>query len=177
MEVEPLLFQRIDDNSLLAFRKDNQGRISYLFMGISTFEKLHWYEASPFHFAVLGFCVLVFLGNCIILLGLEMVNISQIPDILSLAIASLNLIFIIGFVLASSHPNGLTYGVPKIITILLTIPIITAALTLGLIMFTILSWNNQDWSLWQRLDYSLISIASITFTFWLRYWNLWGFKF
>ncbi|MEA5515387.1 serine hydrolase domain-containing protein [Nodularia sp. UHCC 0506] len=176
VEVEPLLFQRIDDDSLLAFRKDNQGRITYLFMGISTFEKLRWYETSPFHFAVLGFCVLVFLGSCIISLGWGMFNISQIPDILALAIASLNLIFIIGFVLASSHPNGLTYGVPKIITILLTIPIITAALTLGLIMFTILSWNNQDLSLWQRLDYSLISLASITFTFWLRYWNLWGFK-
>ncbi|MFM6007502.1 MAG: serine hydrolase domain-containing protein [Sphaerospermopsis kisseleviana] len=177
VEVEPLLFQRIDDDRLLAFRKDNQGRISYLFMAISTFEKLRWYESSPFHFVILAFCVLIFLGSCIIFLGLGMVNISQAPDLLSLAIASLNLIFIISFVLASSHPNGLTYGVPTIIIILLTIPIITAALTLGLIMFMLLGWNSQNWTLWQRLDYSLMSIASITFTFWLRYWNLLGFKF
>lgn len=175
VEIAPRLFQCLSDESYLAFGEDRQGKITYLFQEISTFEKLAWYETRPLHLAIFGFCILTFLATCI--LNLNIVNIQTIPQILSLAIAFGNLVFVIGFILASANPNGLTYGIPKILLIVLCVPILTTVMTVGLIILLLLTANNAGWNFWQWLYYSLVTVAGISFTLWLRYWNLLGFKF
>jgi CubicO group peptidase (beta-lactamase class C family) len=177
IEVEPLLFNRIDDDISLAFGEDNRGRITYLFMEINTFEKLPWYETRPFHLVVLGFCVLIFLVSCIVALRFGISNISKIPELLAFALAPLNLIFLIGFILVSSSPYGLAYGVPLLIIVLLCLPLLTTVMTVSLIIFMLLALKNGDWNLCQRLYYSLMTLASVVFILWLRYWNLLGFRF
>lgn len=176
IETEPLLFQQIDDDKYLAFGENHQKCITHLFMDVNTFEKLSFYETRPFHLVVLGFCVLIFLVSCIIPLCFGISHFFQIPEVLAFAIASLNLIFLLGFILASSHPYGLTYGVPVLVIILLCLPLLTTVLTVGLMIFTLLAWKNGDW-IGQRLYYSLMTLTSVAFILWLRYWNLLGFRF
>ena len=73
VEVEPLLFQRVDGEGYMAFRQDENGRITHLFYlagaewaGLGKFEKLLWYETVTFHLSLLGFLVLVFLSAGVI---------------------------------------------------------------------------------------------------------------
>lgn len=55
-------------------------------------------------------------------------------------------------------------------------PPVTTGLTLGLIVFTVLAWKNQYWSLVGRVHYSLLTTAAIGFISFLTYWNLLGFQ-
>jgi hypothetical protein len=48
---------------------------------------------------------------------------------------------------------------------------------IGLVIFTIMVWKNQSWSLAGKLYYSLITISCISFMLFLNYWNLLGFRY
>lgn len=110
-------------------------------------------------------------------LGFGIAHLSTIPELLACAIAPLNLIFIIGFVFASSYPYRLTYGVPTFLILLFCLPLLTTVMTIGLLIFTLIAVNTGDWTLWQCWYYAFMNLASIAFILWLRHWNLLGFRF
>jgi hypothetical protein len=91
----------------------------------------------------------------------------------------LNLIFLIGLPLVAWQIGvwQLLYGVPVVMIALLCIPPMTTGMSLGLPTFTVLAWKNKNWSLVERVYYSLIAIASLAFIQFLVYWNLLGFHF
>jgi CubicO group peptidase (beta-lactamase class C family) len=61
LQIQPGLFQSIDDRYVCAFRRDDSGRITHLFTnGNTAFEKISWYETTTFQRSVLGVCLLVF---------------------------------------------------------------------------------------------------------------------
>lgn len=97
---------------------------------------------------------------------------------LAVLVCSLNLVFLIGMGLAifGSDYWQLFFGLPKIAIALLVLPPIATGLTLGLVIFTVLAWQNKYYSLIGRLHYSLITIAAVGFIFFLNYWNLLGFR-
>ena len=196
VEVEPLLFQRVDGEGYMAFRQDENGRITHLFYlagtewaGLGKFERLRWYETFSFQLSLLGFSALVFLSACVVwpVGGLirrlrkrpsQAARLARPARLLAGLISALNLVFLIGLALAlASDPLGIRYGVPPIVIVLLCIPLLTTALTIGLPILTALVWKNRCGSVAWRLYYSLVTVAALAFIWFLNYWNLLGFRF
>ncbi|MBM7118818.1 serine hydrolase domain-containing protein [Archangium primigenium] len=66
VEIEPLLFRPTDDpqsSERIAFRADNGGRITHLFLGArpqEAYERAPWYDAAPLTLALLAGCAGLF---------------------------------------------------------------------------------------------------------------------
>jgi hypothetical protein len=191
--VEPLLFQRTEDEAFTAFGEDKSGRIRFAFNPlwpiIGAYEHIRWYETIWVQLGLVGFCALVFLTACFMwpirplirrLRGKRQVS-RRLSGAWFLAglIGTLNLVFLIGFPLSLWLIGAwkLVYGVPAVVVALLCIPILTTVLTLGLPIFTVLAWKNKYWSVIGRSHYSLITLAALVFIPFLAYWNLVGFQF
>ena len=71
--------------------------------------------------------------------------------------------------------NDLAYGVPVVLLIVLTMPIIAALFTIGALGFTALAWHRRYWSLPGRIHYTIVTIALLSFLWSLNYWNLLGY--
>lgn len=193
VEIEPLLFRRVDDGDYIAFREDENGRMTHMFVGrglyARVYEKLAWYETTVFHLRLIVIFALVFLSASIAwLMGylirrwrkqpLQATRSSQAAGLLAGVISIMNLFFLIGLVwILPGQVSQIWYGVPPEITALLLIPHLTTILTVGLLLVTGLAWNNRDWSLREQLYYSLVSLAALLFIPFLLYWNLLGFKY
>jgi len=193
VEVEPLFFRTLYSNTSMTFRQDKQGRITYMFLGDSVFgalEKLAWYETKDFQVKLVVFCTLVFLSACVVgSIGWlrsrtrkqlsKSSKITRLAQFLAVLVSALNLIFLIGIALVVLNTDfwEFFFGVPPAAFALLLIPPLTTGLTLGLLVFTVLAWKNQYWSVIKRLQYSLITLAALGFVSFLNYWNLLGFQF
>jgi hypothetical protein len=191
VEVAPLLFRSPDSNIHMGFRQDHQGRITAMSLSnyvFSTYEKLPWYESTGFQLALAGFYVLTFLSGCWIwainpLIARKRKQSFPVPRITRLAqflvglISALNLLFLIGMLLAVFQINFWEFflGMPPIIIALLYLPIVSTGLTTGLPIVALLAWRDKRWSVVGRLHYLLIALAASVFILCLNYWNLLGF--
>ncbi len=199
--VEPLLFQRVDDEAFTAFGEDRSGRIAFAFNPIwpiiGAYERIPWYETIWVQIGIAGFCAVVFLSACIIwpirpfirrLRGKRSQVERRLHRAWSLAglVGTLNLVFLVGFFLSLWLIGWkLVYGVPTVVVTLLFIPLIATVLTVGLPIFALLAWKDNYWSIIKRSSvgaaslthYSLITLAALAFIPFLVYWNLLRFHF
>jgi hypothetical protein len=65
------------------------------------------------------------------------------------------------------------YGLPGWAHVLFVLPVVIAALSVGLLVFAILAWMRRFWSLPGRIHFSLVALSGLAFVVWLVYWNLW----
>src|SRR5262249_11023015 len=90
-------------------------------------------------------------------------------------LCALNMLFLIGLGLIVSNPLNLAYGVSPTLTALFVLALVIAALTVGVIISTILAWWERFWSAGRRVHYTLVALAALLFAWELLYWNLLGF--
>ena len=88
----------------------------------------------------------------------------------------LNLLFLIGLVLIVSNPLNLAFGVPPMLTTLFALALVSAVLTVSVVISTILAWWGRFWSAGRRVHYTLVALAALAFAWELLYWNLLGFR-
>jgi len=190
VEVEPLLFQNIDSDGYVAFREDKRGRITHMLMSFlvpMAFEKVSWYETDTFQIGLIGFFMLAFLLVLAWPMGYLIRRLRKRPAkpsrpallarLLAGLVSALNLIFVVGFVVRLGQVfSGVSYETPAYFVALLVIPLLTAILTVGLVVFTVLAWRDDYWSVLGRLHYSLVTLAALVFTWFVNYWNLLGFR-
>ncbi|MFX0196016.1 MAG: serine hydrolase domain-containing protein, partial [Candidatus Hodarchaeota archaeon] len=189
VEVEPLLFRRVNDHPYIAFREGNNNRITHMFIERWAYEKLPWYETKFFQRHLMGILALVFLSALIIWpVGYFIHRLRRHPSrtkrspwvvqILAGLTSALNLVFMTGLALALPRdPLEIWCGVPSVVIALLAIPLLTTPLTGGLSIFTVLAWEKKYWGVLGRVHYSLITLAALSFIPVLLYWNWLGFKF
>lgn len=190
VEVEPLVFRHVDGQDTLTFRADSQDHITHMFVGnfpMSAFAKLAWYETLPVQGGLVAVYGLLFLSVLLVwplgmLLARRRRSAGSASPVaprraswLLLVVSALNVLFVIGYSIwwLAFYPKP--YEVPLVIGALLVLPLLATALTLGLLVFTVLAWRNRYWSVAARLHYSLVTVAALGFTEWLSYWNLLGF--
>jgi CubicO group peptidase (beta-lactamase class C family) len=189
VEVEPLYFRQVDADFSIAFREDGQGRITHLFTDLApmyTFEKLAWYETSAFNMALIAACLLIFLSM------LATASIGAIRSRLRgepkpepagaraarrilLGISALNVLFV-GGALLWNNPKPM-FGVSTPFQIVLGLGVLSAAMTIGVLAYTVLAWKNSYWSSAGRAYYTLVTVAAVAFVWFLNYWNLLGWRF
>lgn len=186
-EIEPLVLQIKDypDEYIIA-QENDPGKITTLIGGFGMWKKLAWYEKNIFHWSLIGLFVLVFLSGLIVsVFSLTRFTVNfeyQLPQLLAGVTCGLNLVFVLGMLLLeplskNNHSLQLVYGIPKIVALLLCIPLLTSLLALGLPIFAILPGMSHQWSLIAQLHYALVSLCALGLIPFLNYWNLLGFRY
>jgi CubicO group peptidase (beta-lactamase class C family) len=191
VEVEPLYFRQVDGQFGMVFREDDQGRITHMdtdLMPQYTGVKLNWYETPGFNLPLLLVCVLVFLSMIPVAvirfirnrrLGGDRKPASRGARVaywIIVGICVLNLLFVVGMVPASSPPTELL-GAQLIVKIVLGLGVLSAVLTVGALIYSVLAWKRGYWSIATRVHYTLVTVAALAFVWFLNYWNLLGWRF
>ncbi len=189
VEEEPLHFRRADGQFGMVFREDDQGRITHMFTDLTpqfAFEKLNWYETPGFNMALLLGSALIFLSMIPVVLIRFMrdrrLSSNQKPaprgarvaHWIILGICVLNLLFVIGSALWG-YPVIL-FGHTTIYRIVLGVGVLSAVLTVGPLVYTVLAWKNSYWGIAARVHYTLVTVAAVAFVWFLNYWNLLGWR-
>jgi len=184
IQVEPFLFQYEGGEDRLSFRKNENGQVSFMFTDIDSWERLSWYESAIFQLGLAAFCLIVFLSALISWPAVYLYRrLFRAPDAAKNPfpwarpaagiLAMLNIIFVAGIVyLISTNPYELLYGIPGSFRVLLTLPLITAALSIILVFFTVNLWRSHYWTLAGRIYYTLVTLSALAFIPFLIYWNL-----
>jgi hypothetical protein len=66
--------------------------------------------------------------------------------------------------------------VPPLLTAIFILALVSAGLSVGVVVFAILAWWGHFWSVGRRVHYSLVALAALALTWQLVYWNLLGFR-
>ena len=190
VEVEPLVFREVGGQDTVVFRENSKGRITHAFFSqIPTLAgvKLAWYKTPGFHYGLLAICMILFLSTlgwpASALSKLVCRHKKEIPGapglvrVIAGGMSVLYIIFLIGIFSAVSDPLEFMFGVPSALKVLLTLPILSALLTIGALFFVYVGWKNKYWTVCGRVHYTLVVLASLFFLCFLAYWNLLGFHF
>ena len=185
-EIEPLLLQVKDRDDCVVAKESDDGKITDLLIGSGVVKKLAWYETNTFHWMLIWLFILVFLSGFVVsifaLTRFPGNSWHQLAQLLAGVICGLNLVCAFGMLILepltkNNYRFKLVYGVPKIITFLLSILLFTSVLALGLPIFAVLAWINNEWSLMEQLHYSLVALTALGLIPFLNYWNLLGFRY
>ena len=190
VEVEPLYFRQVDGPFGVVFREDDQGRITYMFTDVSPqedYEKLNWYETASFNMPLLLGCLLIFLSMIpvAVVRGIRNRRISRdqnpalrIANWTIVGISVLNLLFVVGVARMFFFNLGFPmFGVSLIDKLSLGLGVLSALLTVGALIYTVLAWKKGYWGIIARIYYTLVTIAAIAFVWFLNQWNLLGWRF
>jgi hypothetical protein len=175
----------------MIFREDNQGRITSMSTDLIpqfAFEKLDWYETPGFNMRLLLVCVLIFLSMLPVALIRFIRNRrlsgernpasrgARVAHSIIMGICVLNLLVLIGHVLWLNTPNMVS-GTPLTTKIVLGLSVLSALLSAGALVYTVLAWMDRYWGIAFRLYYTLVTVAAVAFVWFLNYWNLLGWRY
>jgi hypothetical protein len=191
VEVEPLYFRQVDGPFHILFREDGKGRITQMYTDLMpqyTNVKLNWFETPGFNVALLLGCLLLFLSMIPVVLVRAIRNRRLSADQkrgtrgsrragwVILGICILDVLFVVGTALWGNPPTELG-SLTLIAKIVLALGVVSAVLTCGAVVYTVLAWKDSYWGIAARLYYTLVTLAAVAFVWFLNYWNLLGWRF
>jgi CubicO group peptidase (beta-lactamase class C family) len=184
VEESPLYFRQLNGPMHIAFREDDQGRIAYLFTDFIPqfdFEKAQWYETVNFNMPLLLASLLLSFSVLPVAMIRAIRNRHQttprwvrVATSLIVGISILNLLFVAGNVIWGEQ---LVFGVSLAYKVTLGLGVLSAVLTVGALVYTVLAWKNGYWSTVFRAYYTLVTIAAVAFIWFLNFWNLLGWRY
>jgi hypothetical protein len=151
---------------------------------------LAWYETPGFDMMLALVCVLIFLSTLPVALVRAIRNrrsggdrnpssrSARVADSILFGISLLNVLFVVGIALwfRPMHPSEL-HDIPQIVEIVMGLGLLSAALTVGALVYTVLAWKNGYWGIAFRVYYTLVTIAAVAFVWFLNYWNWLGWRY
>jgi CubicO group peptidase (beta-lactamase class C family) len=183
-EVAPGVFREVDGDRTIAFVENGAGQVVGMVgqFAFIPFYKLRWYEGSPFQFTLLGLSVLLFLIALVSALRNWRSDRTGPPPArwarrnLGL-LGALNLAFVIAFVsIFAAGLDDLIFALPKGLYAVLTLPLITLALTVLAAFLAVRVWRESYWTRGARVLHSAGVAAALAFVWFLNYWNLLGYR-
>lgn len=194
IQIEPLLFQSIDDDYYCAFREDENGEITYLFTnGTNAFEKVEWYHTVPFQQKFFIACFIILFAATTGIGGRFLIRKikKQKPDASTLEkrvrtfawITSFTLLFyllafgiMVLFIPQKEIMIGFGNGFPGIISIIQVIPFLGIVSMLFYLFYLMKSWFQSDIGISAKIVYSIVLLAGIGYLWFLNYWNMVGWR-
>jgi hypothetical protein len=190
---DPLVFSQIEGRDTLIFQEGGEGQIAGFAVASHPFQeylKLGWFEAPTFSLLSLLICLLALLANALFWplrflvhrVRHERAARDRVSRSVRLALwlgwgaSALGLVFTIAFMITSVGPH-IAHALPRATAGLLVIPIVMSVLSAAMILLGVLVWVRRDWSLSGRVYYTLLTVASVAFIWWLNSWNLLGWRF
>lgn len=179
-------------NDTLVFGEDAQGQVTYMFINNSpehVFEKVPWSEKVWFTLSLIVTCFTLFVSMLVFLpirflrdrrKGREKIvsfRWARWGRLLSGIFSLLNLLFFVGLLVGLSNTTPFAFGVPLFFVAVLSLGLVASVLGVVSVFFVVLAWKQHYWSLTGRLHYTLVTIGSLVFIWFLNNWNLLGFRF
>lgn len=186
VEEEPLYFRQMDGSFHFIFREDDQGRIAYLFTDYTpmmAFEKVKWYETPRFNIPLLLISLLILLSVLPVAFirairnrhaSSDQHSAPRVAYWLIAGISVLNLLFVIGNVVWGGQ---IVFGIPFAYKVVLGLGVVSAALTVGALVYAVLAWKDRYWGIGFRIYYTLVTVAAVAFVWFLNFWNLLGWRY
>ena len=189
--VDRLVFREEHTSEVIAFRENQNGEITHLFMGnFPTFalDKVGGARSADVHRSIF---LVVALMTVLMLFywpltsrarkGYELSGTLLPLPAGAKVVAWLNYfllaVFYSGVMISVGDPFSIIYGVPTSLKVLLIIPFIVILLTLIMYMQLYRIWNQRRYPAWSRLFYVLITMVSTVALWQLYYWNYIGFNY
>jgi hypothetical protein len=189
VEVGPDFFREARGPDTLLFRRDARGRVSKAVFGevpIYTYERLKWWERPAFNQALLVVCAGLF-GSSLLLPAVAPVlgrlrrrpvvhkGLGRAARWVAAGMAVVDLGFLAGLFAVFGDPVVLSGDLSRL-RVLLVLPLLGTALTVGVVILAVAAWREQLWSLPARLHYTAVAFAGVAFARFLAAWNLLGFR-
>lgn len=184
------LFRDVEGSGRLTFRVDETGRATHVFLDswpMMALERLAWYESPTLHQILLGVSVLLFLSALVFPLIRYLLErrFVELPPLygrergarwLAILVALLHLggLVALGTVFGE---EDLFSGELGGLGLVLALPVLGSALTLGLVWLTITAWRTRMWGRWARVHYTVFTLGALVFTWVLNHWNLLGWNY
>ena len=184
VEVAPGVVREEDGDRTIAFVEDGKGEVVGMVgqLAFIPFSKLHWYDASPFHFGLLGFSFLLFVFAVVSALrhwktdkaGPKPARWAR----LNLGVlGALNLVFVVAFAaIIAAGTDELIFAVPKGLYAVLTLPLVGLLLNALAVYLVVRVWREGYWTRASRFFHTAGVVAAIAFVWFLNYWNLLGYR-
>ncbi|MFX1254426.1 MAG: serine hydrolase domain-containing protein [Promethearchaeota archaeon] len=173
---------------------------------IMAFEKLGWFEEPFFHMGMLIFCFILFLAALLlepITFAVRKLrkkssspdSVSHSPDTenpvlhwliehgrsitswLSASTSGLFVLFGVLFLYLVTQITAFVYGVPLVVYLIFSLPLLAALLTGLMTFFVGIAWKEHYWDWYKRTFHTLVLVACFAFLLELNYWHLLGFNF
>ncbi len=189
VEIGPLEFLNLEDQGRVIFQENQSGQITYLLidnMPEFIFIKLPWYASPSLHLPLLITCLGLFVAAMIVwpislrvqrrknkAYGESYLLLPRVAHWTGITVAILNVVFIFGIVALFMNIMANPTDIPDVLPIVMAIPVLTALLTLGMLIFSVLAWKNGYWKFGGRLLYTLVTLSGLVFTWIVNYWHLW----
>lgn len=185
--VGPLLYREEMGDELVAFEEDENGRVTHAFIGAApmvALERMPWYAVPVLHQILLGLSLVVFVGTIIAAVSRFLRRRFGQPRpedqlggrAFTIAIASLNVAFVIALVILSTDFWALVSGPDTKLRAALLLPVLAGLLTIGAIAMAVRHWRSGAGTRGARLRYSAVIAFSIVFLWSLNTWNLLGWR-
>jgi hypothetical protein len=167
----------------VVFHTDADGS-TWLFEGNAPafgYIRLPWYASPAVQAALLGACALVFLvaviaGSLRALRRRPPAPAAAWPVRLARPVAgvlgAVNLVFLAGLALLLGQGQQLLYGIPPWAGAILGLPLVSAALSVPVVLLAALAWRAGDGPCPDRRQVTLLAAAAVVFLGLLRYWRL-----
>jgi pimeloyl-ACP methyl ester carboxylesterase len=141
----------------------------------------------PFHLGVLGFCLLFFLAEVLLLPGNlirllrhraeQTARMAWLARGLAVVTAVANLVFVVSLVLTVSKVLSvnwliLAFGMPAKAAFLFIFPLFAAVSSMGALVISFWIWRKRVWTALARVHYSMVVVAGLVFIWFLGYWGL-----
>lgn len=190
VEVSSRVFQQVGKtNMLVFFQAHPEGTIMFLGEALASYQKVAWYDTRTFQYALLLVCALLFL-SALLLWPLQLRSArrqrrthppqtgSRLARWLAGIVCLVNLI-ILGTLLVlilTEQVTDIQYGVPPWLVAIFILALVSALLTIGVLLCTLLAWGKHWWGTTSRIHYTLVALAALAFVIELAYWNLLSFR-
>jgi hypothetical protein len=191
IEVEPLVFRELKKDNHLVFGEDENGRIthaSYDPYSLTTLIKSRWFETPDFNLPLIGVGSILFLSFLIVIpvtffIQRKRANPTPSPHLerparwIAGIVSLLNLLILVSAFASNFNIYGLYVGELPLWTVVSPLTIVSALLTIAMVVFTALAWVQRFWGLIERIHYTLVTLATVSFVWFMSFWNLLGKSF
>lgn len=184
VEIEPLLFRRVDKERYMAFQENEKGEIISLTSGSGyhgSFVKIPWFESNTIQLSLLVFYITVFLATIIISI-IKFVkgyrDKLQISGLISLLFITgiIGTLYALFFKRIAGFPT-FAFGVSLLAKIMLTVLLLASFKSIIFLIIFIKCWVSSKMTLVEKVFYLIVMVSFMGIIFWLDYWNLLGYKY
>ncbi len=185
------MFRELDGPGASLTFREQDGRVTHAFLStlpVMAFERISFLESPWLHLAVLAAVLLVFLAT---LIGVPLGRLlrrrygqpaeppaERRAGWLAFALAAVSLLFVTGIMAIAVNPEPVLIKAGGVawLQLVLSLGVLAALLTAGVVLAAVLAWRRRWFTRWGRIRYSIFAAAALAFVLVLQAWNLLGWR-
>lgn len=185
LEVQPLLFNRIDKPGKLKFILDNEGNVTYFSFGSATYKNISIWKDPSFHrWVIVSSLILICISLAAFIIGFLVKVIKKKRDTIIILkrikwihFNELVLVLFFAFFIIFATTSKIGGDIPDILKLTLAFPLLSLVLLPFSIYTCYLLWKEKCCSIGYKILLTLSIMSIITITIILEEYNFIGYHF